>query len=110
MRSRPPERWWGTPPVKGTSTTEFTITKVDGEVDPASIPGDLLEDAEKVLSESIKARERENQRLPRGNPNGSDREREQYRVFRGHQKWIEREQEWLRDVRWRIELQKSFSR
>ena len=96
------------------SKTHETATierEKDGKVHGRPLPNaedihrDDVEDAISELKGSIKAREEENERFPRGNRNGSQEERDQHRRFRNHQDRIQEEKKLVRQLEKRLEKQ-----
>ena len=63
---------------------------------------DLLA-GERQLKESIAQREREQDRYPRGSPNGNRDDRENYRQYQNHQREIDEDKKWLAWIQRRIE-------
>ena len=105
-----PDGTWGTPSVSQNETAEDRATlgltddgKVHGALpDVDDIPEDMLEETDRVLGESIETRSRENERFPRGNPNGNEQEQRDFQKFQQHQERIAAEQRLRERVRRRL--------
>lgn len=77
--------------------------KVHGPLpDIDDIEDDMLDNADRVLGDSIETRSRENDQFPRGNPNGDDDERDQFRRHSQHRDRITQEQRLREQVRRRM--------
>lgn len=89
--------------MEGTLGTDST-GKIHGSPLPEidDIDDDFLDLADKALSESIETRARENERFPRGNPNGSEEEKNQFEKFQKHQERIRDEQRLQEQIRRRM--------
>ena len=77
--------------------------KIHGDLpDVEDMDQDDLTQADKALGQSIETRSRENERFPKGNPNGDDEEKRQFEKFKQHQERIKEEQRLLEQVRQRL--------
>lgn len=83
--------------------------KVHGDLpEVGNIPAESLGDADRALGESIQTRFRENDRFPRGNPNGDKDDKDNFRRFKQHQERIKAEHSVRERVRQRLKARNDI--